>query len=233
MTHSLWPEQWWSACRTLERDLWRGVEAQHLVATMRLVDTLDEQAVLEEILEGSKPPLDLPLAGVHYLVASPFRYRSPHPSRFREAHHAGIWYGAEELHTACTELAYWRWRFLIDSEGLAESGTITELTFFQAHVAGDCIDLSVPPWDRQREHWTAPDDYSACHALAAACRDRGVGWIRYESARKIEGHCAAVFRPTCLSLRPRGGQQTWVCKVTKDTAILAHEDERVALRFGR
>ena len=34
--------------------LWRGVEAQHRVATMRLVDSLDDQTTLERLLETSK-----------------------------------------------------------------------------------------------------------------------------------------------------------------------------------
>ena len=42
--------------RPLARVLWRGVEAQHLVATMKLVDSLDEQAELERMLEASNPP---------------------------------------------------------------------------------------------------------------------------------------------------------------------------------
>ena len=36
---------------------WRGVEAQHVVSTMRLVDTAVEQDLLEQLLEGSKPAL--------------------------------------------------------------------------------------------------------------------------------------------------------------------------------
>ena len=111
-----WQEDWWTSIRQVERELWRGVEAQHVVATMRLVDSLQEQEMLESILEASKPPPP-PDAGnrSHYLLVTPFRYRSPTPSRFRRAGDVGVWYGAEELTTACTELAYWRWRFLISS----------------------------------------------------------------------------------------------------------------------
>ena len=45
--------------------LWRGVEAQHVVATMRLADSLGEQRVLEELLEASKPPLPPEARGRH------------------------------------------------------------------------------------------------------------------------------------------------------------------------
>ena len=76
------PEAWWAEGeRELVRVLWRGVEAQHRVATMKLVDTLEEQAELERLLEDSKPPLPRGTASLHYLLMTPFRYTSRHPSR--------------------------------------------------------------------------------------------------------------------------------------------------------
>lgn len=69
---------------------WRAVEAQHVVATMRLVDTLQEQELLERILEASKPPLPPGTQALHYLLSTPFRYTSPSPSRFRRANAPGL-----------------------------------------------------------------------------------------------------------------------------------------------
>ena len=224
-----WKQGWWSALQPLERELWRGVEAQHVVATMRLVDDLAEQEVLEQLLDASKPSAPPGRESLHYLLVTPFRYRSPSPSRFRRAGEAGIWYGAEELPTACTELAYWRWRFLMDSEGLANSELVTELTFFQARVSGAAIDLCSPPWNAKRRVWTHPENYTPCQDLAQACRERGdVLWIRYDSARKVEGHCGAVLDPAGLKLTARA-QQTWVYKVTRQAVLMAHEGDRLSL----
>ena len=79
-----WRDEWFAdSVRPASALLWRGVEAQHKVATMRLVDSLDDQAELERLLEASKPPLPPAAQGLHYLLSTPFRYRSPHPSRFR------------------------------------------------------------------------------------------------------------------------------------------------------
>lgn len=64
---------------------WRGVEAQHVASTMRLVDDPDEQLMLEQILEVSKPPKPAMKVPKHYLLATPFRYRPQHPSRFRQS----------------------------------------------------------------------------------------------------------------------------------------------------
>lgn len=211
--------------------VWRGVEAQHLIATMRLVDTLAEQDVLERILEASKPPLPAEGRSKHYLLNTPFRYASPHPSRFRPVGALGIWYGAEELHTACVEVAYWRWRFLMDSDGLRDGELLTEHTLFQARVHGLALDLTQPPWNGARDQWTHTSDYTACHAVAAQARERGVQWIRYASARAPEGHCAAVLTPACLVLHDPARQQTWACKVTRSLALLVHGQDRLSVSF--
>ena len=74
-------------------DLWRAVEAQHKIATMVLVDTLDEQALLESLLDQSKPPLPEPLRRLHWLLFTPFRYPPlPTGSRFRGPAEAGVFY---------------------------------------------------------------------------------------------------------------------------------------------
>src|SRR4029077_5018329 len=100
-----------SEAHSYARQLWRVVESQHTASTMRLADSLEEQAVLEAILEASKPALPLYVAKLHYLLATPFRYRPHQGSRFRAAFDPGVWYGAEVLRTALAEKSYWRLRF--------------------------------------------------------------------------------------------------------------------------
>jgi hypothetical protein len=209
--------------------LWRGVEAQHFVSTMKLVDSLAEQGELESILEASKPALPA-ATGQHYLLSTPFRYPSPPPSRFRPAGALGVWYGAESVETACTELAYWRWRFLMDSDGLRTSELIAEFSLFRAKVNGSAVDLSVEPWDTRRSDWTS-DDYSACLALAAEARRREVQWIRYWSARDVAGHCGAVLDPGSLKAVELNKHQTWVCKVSATSALMRHEQDSISLIF--
>ena len=195
---------------------------------MKLVDTAAEQAELERLLEASKPAAP---TAAHYLIATPFRYPAPHPSRFRPGNaFAGIWCGAEAVHTACTELGYWRHRFLMDSAGLRNSELLVDLTIFPADVSGLSLDLSEPPWNARRDTWTS-DDYSACHEVAAAARGQGAEWIRYWSARDIAGHCGAVLEPRCLSVPDLAQQQTWHCKVTPSSAFMRHDDDAIMLRF--
>ena len=109
-----------SEARPVALDLWRAVEAQHVASTMVLVDTVAEQAVLERLVESSKPPVprDVARLGLHWLLFTPFRYAPPPGgSRFRATGDPGVFYGADERRTACAELGYWRWRFLTDSAG--------------------------------------------------------------------------------------------------------------------
>lgn len=219
----LWQPAWFeSAVAPRSTELWRGVEAQHVIATMRLVDSVAEQQVLEQLLETSKPPLPPTTAGQHYLLSTPYRYRPPQGTRFTRPGSPGIWYGSEEQETACAEVAYWRWCFLTDSDALADAALHTEHTFFQARVTGKCVDLCAPPWNAKSMLWQHKSDYSACRTLADAARDRAVDWIRYFSVRRTSGHCGAVLAPVALALRRHSTQQTWACKTTRAGAYIQH-----------
>lgn len=226
-----WHDDWFASTAPRSMRAWRGVEAQHVAATMRLVDTLEEQAVLEALLEASKPALPPAAAGKHPLLATPFRYRPRHPGRFRRAGGTGVWYGAAALRTACAEVAYWRWRFITDSAGLAAQELLTEHTFFSAGVAGRAIDLQAPPWQAAHAHWAHPSDYAATQALADAARERQVQWIAYASVRDPGGTCAAVLDVAALSGPDLASQQTWHCRTTARSVRLVHGDQRHEWRF--
>jgi len=223
-----WAVRWLKEATRQAADVWRGVEAQHKISTLRLVDSAAEQHVLEKILEASKPALPSQCAGMHYLLTTPFRYLSAWPSRFRRPHEPGVWYGAQQVHTVCAELGYWRWRFLMDSEGLKDKAILPEFTVFQARVAGRAIDLTQAPWVRFKRVWMHPVDYAECHRLAAAAREAGVQWIRYASVRDPDHRLnAAVLDAAVLSLPKPTAQQTWAAKIQADRVLLTHDDQSV------
>ena len=118
MSSASWNPDWvheFSA--DLHMPAFRMVETQYVAATMRLVDSADEQLMLEEMLEASKPPLPQQASGLHYLLAAPFRYVPQTGSRFRAVNSPGIWYGADDAYCACAEIAYWRQRFCWTARG--------------------------------------------------------------------------------------------------------------------
>ncbi|MEN3295928.1 MAG: hypothetical protein V7642_5181 [Burkholderiales bacterium] len=201
-------------------DLWRAVEAQHRVSTMVLVDTLDEQALLERLLEESKPPLAEGQDTLHWLLFTPFRYPPlPSGSRFRGPTDPGVFYGAELQRTACAELGYWRWRLLADSPDLDSIGPMQQ-TLFKTPISALSLDLRCAPLSRQRELWTHPSNYAPCQELARKARDAGVQMIRYESVRDREsGVCAAVLSHTAFAARAPTDNQTWTLAVFRHRVI--------------
>jgi len=210
--------------------LWRAVEAQHIVSTRRLVDDLEEQRLLEDVLESTKPPVPAPAARLHYLLFTPFRYPPPHPSRFRAMQDPGIFYGGATVRTACAELGYWRWRFLTDSKGLTTLGPAQQ-TLFEASVRTTAADLERAPYAKDAALWRHPDDYRATQAFARTAREAGVNMILYGSVRDPEpGRCGAVLHPDAFSaVEPTSPTQTWMLTVTQDHAVW-HRD-REAFEF--
>lgn len=196
---------------------WRAVEAQHKNATMALVHAnLRHQSILEDIIEEVKPVLPVGLTGLHFLLATPFRYQSPPPagSRFRAKTDPGVFYGAETIKTACAEAGYWRLRFWMDSEGLRTQATSMPMTLFEFHGATHgCLYLTRPPLLAHRAAWTATDDYSKTQSLAREARANGIEMIRYESARlPVEGRCLAILTPEVFRAVPepfQNQQQSW------------------------
>lgn len=198
-------------------DLWRAVEAQHRVSTMALVDTLAEQALLEELLEQSKPALTAPSRQLHWLLFTPFRYPPlPSGSRFRGPGEPGVFYGAETQQAACAELGYWRWRLLQDSPALDAIDPMQQ-TLFKTAVAGAAIDLRQPPLSARQAEWTHPSDYTACQALARDARAAQVRMIRYASVRDpAAAGCAAVLVPQAFAADGPSESQTWTLAVFRE-----------------
>jgi hypothetical protein len=200
----------------VELALWRAVEAQHVVSTMPLVDTRAEQRLLEELIEDAKPPMMPGSSRLHYLLATPFRYRNPWGSRFRASLDPGVLYGAEEQRTACAELGYWRWRFLLDSPALTRLEPAPQ-TVFQCLVRGPAIDCRTPPLVARHSEWTDPLDYTACQALGRAAREAGTAIIRYASVRDpLHGGCGAVLTPAALAHPAPLAQEAWHLMVTPE-----------------
>ena len=213
------------------RRLWRAVEAQHIASTLRLVASVEEQLVLERLLEQSKPPLPPEAGGLHYLLATPFRYSSPIGSRFRAAADSGIWYGAEAQRTACAELGYWRWRFLTDSAALDALGPSPQ-TVFRAGIDAQWVDLTQAPFKRAHAQWTHPNDYGPTQEFARVARRANLDAIRYESVRDPKhGAAVAVLRP-CFKPRRLLEQHTWFLTVRREAVIWQREGETFEFDSG-
>lgn len=183
---------------------------------MRLTDSLEEQSLLEAVLEESKPALPAPVRRLHYLLATPYRYRPHQGSRFRAPLEPGVWYGAEALRTALAEKSYWRLRFLLDSPATPDLKPVPH-TVFQASVrTRTALDLTRAPFVRERAAWTDARSYQATQQLAVAARAAQVALIRYESVRDPQhGPCAAVLDPSAFGRSKPHSLETWFIAATR------------------
>src|SRR3954470_2151464 len=112
---------------------WRLVEAQHRVSTLKLVDSLTEQRLLEELIEETKPAFPPECRHLDYLLATPFRYGAEYPrgSRFRRAGRTlGVFYASEEPETAIAEMAFLRVLFFSESPATPWPSEVAEYTAF-------------------------------------------------------------------------------------------------------
>lgn len=215
MSLPIWtPDALSSEARAFARPVWRLVEAQHRVSTLKLVDTLEEQALLEGLLEESKPALPPECEGLDYLLATPFRYGAiyPHGSRFRRAGRTlGVFYAAEAVTTALAEMAFYRLLFYAESPETPFPANAADYTAFSAAVSTKAaLDLTMPPLVRDHPHWSDPTDYAACQALADAARDAKIEAIRYRSVRDPEGGANVALLSARVFAEPKPlERQTW------------------------
>jgi hypothetical protein len=215
----------WAACAgvappvRLEGLVHRLVESQEQVATNALVATLAEQALLEDLIEASKPASSHDVTRLHYLLATPFRYPPlPWGSRFGSRHEPSLFYGARAVDTALAESAYYRCVFW---SGMAEPPPApldTRHTLFSASVEtprGRC--LQDPPFADYEPILTDRRRYLATQALGTAMRAAGVEAFEYVSARDPRrGLNLALFTPAAFALPKPVELDEWLCETRAD-----------------
>lgn len=214
MSSPIWtPDALSSETRRYKRRCWRLVEAQHRVSTLKLVDTLDEQALLEDLIEETKPALPPECRHLDYLLATPFRYGGVYPtgSRFRRAGRTrGVYYAAETVQTAVAEMAFYRLLFYAESPDTPWPSDAAEYTAFAADIAtARAIDLSRKPFDDD-PRWLRLNDYAATQDFADTAWEAGVEAIRYRSLRDLpKGRNVALLTCRAFAARHPAERQTW------------------------
>jgi len=179
---------------------------------MALVDTLEEQALLEQVLDDSKPAVPEDCRRLHYLLFTPFRYGAVYPrgSRFRRVGLTpGVFYASLQATTAVAEMAFWRLMFYAESPETPWPANPGEYTAFSVRFSSSKgLDLTRPPLNRDAQQWTHPTDYSHCQVLADAAREAGATVIRYQSAR-APGSNVALLTCAAFASREPLERQVW------------------------
>ena len=210
-----------------------------MVSTRRLVDSREEQELLEELIEGSKPPFpdSTGVSGLHYLLSTPFRYPPlRHGSRFGTRAEPSLWYGSARHRTAFAETAYYRLVFL---EGTtADLGPVrADFSIFDVRLrTRRGVDLSRAPFERHRASIASPSRYGETQSLGAEMRDAGVECFRYPSARDRRGGVnLAAFTPRVFASSTPGTPETWHSVAERESVELIKKDlfDARSIRFPR
>lgn len=205
--------------RELALEPWRVVEAQHLLGTRDLVDSIEEHALLEDMLENSKPQV---IKEKNYLLFTPFRYPPlKYGSRFGSTWEPSLWYGSLELATAFAEVAHYRFLFLQHST--AELGYVdTPMTAFCCVINSTRgIDLTSDPFDAYRSQISDKNSYEHSQNLGSKMRADQVQVFLYYSARSLSlAKNVAAFEPEVFAAKNHKAihqQQTWRCLANRQS----------------
>jgi hypothetical protein len=215
---------------------WRFVEAQHKVSTLKLVDDLAEQELLEQIVEETKPAIPPECRGLDYLLSTPFRYRPIYPSgsRFRKAGFTkGVFYAAEQEQTAAAEIVFYRYLFHAESPGTPWPKDAAEYSAFSVELATTAaIDLNKPPLNRDEALWCHLTEYAPCQLLDEAAREAGAEIIRYRSVRDpARGANLAVLTCTVFASPAPVQRNTWRIRIGSRGAQAIREFPPLGLEF--
>jgi RES domain len=202
--------------------VWRVVEAQHKIATSRLVARNDDQALLESLVEEVKPLMPALCRSWPYLLQTPFRYGHNSSSRFRRAGaRPGIFYASEHVATALAETGYWRLRFFAHlPPGDWPTAASLHHSFYVKVKSDHSLDLMQAPYSQDKARWMHPNDYSACQQLAQDARAADVELIRYTSVRDPEQRAnIALLAPEPLIGAEPVLDQTWQLQIEPGRAL--------------
>ncbi len=234
----------WTRCggeasfRRLRFRAWRVVEGQHVIATRKLVDSVDEHAVLEAMIDAVKPPLPegSEFTGLHYLLTTPFRYPPlRHGSRFGGRFERGLWYGSLTTETALAETAFYRLLLLEGTRARFDVVTSEHSAFRVRLESSRAIDLAQLP-KRRVAPLSDRLSYRASQTFGQELRAAGGELLRFPSARDPgRGLNVAVWTPRVFREAQPHRSQTWTAQVMRAAVVFYRQDlsGAVQLEFAR
>lgn len=163
------------------------------------IEALTNPRVRQELGQLSVvPPADRVVGPGATLIMAAFTHLNPLGSRFSDGSW-GVYYAAETLDTAVAEVGYHRGVFLART---AEDAIDIDLRWIQADLMDRVHDLrgqgAASPAVCDPAVYD-PDHYGVSQDLGRSLRAQGSQGIAYDSVRRAQGQCVAVFKPKALS----------------------------------
>lgn len=238
MTGDIWQQcQGISHIKPLKGKIFRLVESQILATTMGFVDDLDEQFLLEQMIDETKPNYPPNAEHLHYLLKTPFRYPPlDWGSRFGRKHEPSLFYGAQDIDTVLAESAYYRlvfWHSMEDAP-LPKNKITTEHSLFSVNYQTEHgIDLTTPPFSKFNKQLIHQYDYRVSQTLGSHMREAQVQAFNYQSARLKTniGICTALFSPEPFTEQKPHDINQWLCETRTDKISFKRTDGNKIYRF--
>ena len=217
--------------------LYRMVENQEEVATTLITSNSEEQNILEELLEMSKPVQSSELEKRHYLIKTPFRYPPlNYGSRFGTIFTPSLFYGATDKKTVLAEVAYYRFRFLADVEdcqALTKYNLQSNHSVFYVNAHSErAIQLTKPPFEEFKQQISAKDSFETSQALAKSMRDEGIELFNFYSARGPDGINGAAFKHSAIKSSKPKEIENWQCLTQSNRVVFHNADNRQIVEFS-
>jgi hypothetical protein len=202
----------------------RITDRQGESGTAELVENVREQARLEQLIDGVKPPVpsDWPEAGdgrplpSHRLLLTPFRYPPLESgSRFGRAHQRHLFYGARALETALAERAFHALRPIEDSPLPSGARIQRQQSAFTVQISAERgLTLQDHLTPEALACITNPCSYADSQRCGDAMRERRVQAFESPSARSPDTPpVVGVLTPDAFCSTPMD-LQDWILEIT-------------------
>jgi hypothetical protein len=206
-----------------ELEAHRVVENQFNSSTRKLVDSLPEHDLLEQMIEEGKPPRpehtgpDRP----HYLMYTPFRYL-PRLSRFNTLAELPLWYGAHRVETALAEKSFHTICFLEGSPDLTDPFEARWTSFRASIKTNNYVDLTRSEFESHHSAISNPVTYRDSQPLGASMRAGGIEAFSFQSARDPSGKNVGVFTLNAFSPKAPIEEEYrgWIAYVTRQSITI-------------
>ena len=213
--------------------VYRVVESQEKVATMNLVDTLDEQSLLEELIEQSKPSVQ-GIEQRHYLIKTPFRYPPlKHGSRFGSRFEPSIFYAGQTLKSAICESAFYSFYFMSRCTSPYEETIINHKTSFSVEVQdSNHIALTKISDPEIKAKLTHKSDYQFTQSMGKTMRKKGISSFSFLSARCEKEVNIGIFDINSIIGEPKSYLNWEVKQTAKNILFYCQMNPNLSLSFS-
>ncbi len=198
--------------KSIDTEAFRLIEGQHYIATRKLVDSLIEHEILEDLIDRSKPsaPLSNTKGALHYLLYTPFRYPPLQSgSRFGTSGQQSIFYASANIETAMAEIAFRHFLHYYSSDSNIRPAEV-DFSHIKVRVkTNKAVDLTSHPFNIYREQISDPDSHGKSQILGSEMRNAGIEAFTYFSARYEEGINIGLFSPEAFASNKPLEQKGW------------------------